>query len=461
MKPNQPNQAAMQYQRMTQQPVSHLIIKLSIPTTISMLTSSIYNMADTYFVGTLGTSASGAVGIVFGLMTILQAFGFLFGHGSGSILSRKLGARDTENASNAASIGLFGALFCGILISIFGLLYINPLMYLLGSTSTILPYARTYSICILLAAPIMTSSFVLNNVLRYEGRATFSMIGMTSGAILNILGDWLLIRHYHMGILGAGISTAVSQIIGFCILIAPFLRTKTQCHMSFRRAIKNLNILPNVFATGFPSLMRQGLTSISTMVLNGQARIYGDAAVSAMSIVARICFLLFSVGLGIGQGFQPVCSFNYGAKKYSRVRRGFLFTISLSECLLGVLFVVCMLYSSHLIAFFRDDPAVIEIGTFALRVQLIALLCQPLIIGANMMFQSIGANMQATFIAILRSGLFFIPLVLILPQFIQLTGVQIAQPISDVLSFLLTIPFAVSFLRKLPKDGDPPIVGRV
>lgn len=459
MNPNTSESVSEQYIRMTETPVSRLILKLGIPTTISMLATSIYNMADTYFVGSLGTSASGAVGIVFGLMAILQAVGFMFGHGAGSILSRSLGARDGERATNAASTGLFWSLAAGLLVTVFGLLFLNPLMRLLGSTETILPYAREYSMFILLAAPVMTGSFVLNNVLRYEGRALFSMVGLTTGGVLNIFGDWLLIRQLHMGIEGAGISTAVSQCISFCILLSPFLRGKTQSKLSLRAAKDSVRMVPEVCATGFPSLMRQGLTSISTMVLNGQAGVYGDAAVSAMTIVARICFFVFAVGLGIGQGFQPVSSFNYGAKKYSRVRRGFFFTLGVGECFLGLLAVVGMLLSSHLIGFFRDDPEVIVIGIFALRVQLVALFFQPLALCANMTFQSIGANKQATFIAVLRSGVYFIPLVLILPQFIGLTGVQIAQTVSDVLTFVTSVPFVIWFFRNLPQDGEPAIIG--
>lgn len=452
--------SAAQYRRMTETPVSRLILKLSVPTTVSMLATSIYNMADTYFVGDLGTSASGAVGVVFGLMAILQAVGFLFGHGAGSILARRLGGRDVESASRAASTGLCWSLLSGLAITALGLLFLTPLMRLLGSTETILPYARTYSVYILCAAPVMMGSFVLNNILRYEGHALFSMIGMTTGGVLNIFGDWLLVRGLHMGIAGAGLSTAVSQCIGFCILLSPFLRGRTQSRLSLRAAREGVRTLPEVCATGFPSLMRQGLTSVSTMVLNGQAGVYGDAAVSAMTIVARICFFVFAVGIGIGQGFQPVSSFNYGAKKYSRVRRGFWFTLGVSECLLGALAVIGMLLSSHLIGVFRDDPAVIEIGTFALRVQLVALFFQPLALCANMMFQSIGANRQATFLSILRSGLYFIPLIVLLPQVIGLTGVQIAQTISDVLTCLTAAPFVIWFFRRLPADGAAPVIGR-
>ena len=444
-------QSSAQYKKMTETPVPKLILMLGLPTTISMLVTSIYNMADTYFVGQIGTSASGAIGIVFGLMAIIQAFGFMFGHGAGSIISRSLGAKNLERASVIASTAFLCAALAGLLLSVFGLLFINPLMRLLGSTDTILPYARTYAIFILLAAPFMASSCVLNNVLRYEGRAALAMIGLVSGSLLNIFGDWLLVSRLDMGVAGAGISTAISQTISFCILFSMFLRGKTDSKVKFKWITKDFKDVLLICQTGLPSLMRQGLSSISTMVLNGQAGIYGDAAVAAMSIVNRICFLIFSVGLGIGQGFQPVSAFNYGAKKYDRVRKGFYFTWAVGELLLGGFAIVGLLCSQNLIAIFRDDPQVIEIGNFALSIQLWALFFQPLAVCANMMFQSIGKNAVATFLSMLRSGLFFIPTILILANTLGLTGVEISQTVADILAFAVSVPFVINFMRDLKR----------
>lgn len=443
-----------QYKKMTETPVSKLIIMLSIPTTISMLVTNIYNMADTYFVGKLGTSASGAVGIVFGLMAIIQAFGFMFGHGAGSIISRRLGAKDVESASRFASTSFVCALAAGGMITLFGLLFLEPLMRLLGSTDTILPYAKTYAVFILLAAPFMASSCVLNNILRYEGRAAFAMIGLTTGSILNIFGDWLLMMRLHLGVEGAGISTAVSQVISFFILLFMFLSGKTQSRLSVRWITRDPEEVFLICKTGLPSLMRQGLTSVSTMILNGQAGIYGDAAVAAMSIVNRICFFIFSIGLGIGQGFQPVSAFNYGAKKYDRVRKGFYFTWLAGEVLLGAIAVVGMFFPEQLVAFFRDDPEVIAIGSVALSVQLVALFFQPLTVCSNMMFQSVGKNGRATFLAMLRSGLCFIPAILILSRTLGLAGVEIAQTVADILSFFIAFPFAINFLKKLKEMSN-------
>jgi putative MATE family efflux protein len=385
-------------------------------------------------------------------MAVIQAVGFMLGHGAGSIISRKLGAKDTETANYVASTSFFTSLISGLFITVFGLLFSTPFLRLLGSTDTILPYAKDYALWILLAAPITMTSFVLNNILRYEGKAALAMIGLTTGGILNIFGDFLLIRVFHMAIHGAGISTAVSQLISFFILLSMFLRGKTQSRLSFgcfKNGIKNL---PQICSTGFPSLMRQGLSSVSTMLLNNAAGLYGDAAVAGMTIVNRICFFIFAVGLGIGQGFQPVCSFNYGAKKFKRVKKGFFFTWGVGEVLLSILAIIGLLLSDHLVGLFRDDPLVIEIGSFALKAQLIALFFQPLSICSNMMFQSIGKNKTATFLSALRSGLVFIPVLLISSRLIGLTGIQISQTITDVITFIVSFPFMVAFFKNMKKD---------
>jgi len=439
------------YNKMVNSPVSKLVIKLGIPTTISMLITSIYNMADTFFVGTLGTSASGAVGIVFGLMAIIQALGFMFGHGAGSIISRRLGSRDVKSAEVYASLSFFGSLIAGTVFGIFGLIFIDPLMQLLGCTPTILPYAREYGIYILISAPVMMSSFVLNNILRYEGKAYLAMIGLTIGGVLNMIGDPIFIYGFGMGISGAGLATALSQCISFSILLSMFLRKKTESKLVFDTFMHNIKEMPLIIQTGFPSLVRQGLNSIATMALNRYARIYGDTAVAAMSIVNRICFFIFAVGLGIGQGFQPVAGFNYGAKKYDRVKKAFYFTWIVGEILLGTLAIVGIILSGDLIGAFRNDPEVIAIGTIALRYQLITLFFQPITICATMLFQSIGANKLATLFSMLRNGLFFIPILIFLHLILGLHGVQMAQAIADILAFIVTVPIVIWFMKKLTR----------
>lgn len=447
-----------QYRKMTETPIPRLVVSLGIPTTISMLVTNIYNMADTFFVGTLGTSASGAIGIVFGFMSIVQAFGFMYGQGAGSILSRMLGQKNAEEASAYASVGFFLSLSTGALLSIVGFFCMDPLLRLLGSTETILPYARTYVFYVMLASPLMMSSFSMNTILRYEGKASLAMVGLVTGGVLNIAGDPIFMFAFHMGIAGAGLSTALSQCVSFTILLSAFLRGKTQSKLSIRYFRFSRRIW-NIVSTGFPSLVRQGLASLSTMVLNHCAAPYGDAAIAAMSIVSRINFFMFAVGLGMGQGFQPVAGYNYGAKIYSRVRGSFRFTLALSEAMLGVMAVVGFLLSPVVVGWFRNDPEVIAVGSVALRFQCAALLFQPLSVMSNMTFQITGQRALASFTAMLRSGLYFIPAVVALSLTAGVWGIETAQAIADVLAFFTVLPLIVRFFRKLPQDDAPASAG--
>lgn len=442
----------IQFDKMTKTPVPKLVLMLGFPTTVSMLVTNIYNMADTYFVGTIGTSASGAMGIVFGLMAIIQAFGFMFGHGAGSHISRQLGAGKVENARRYASTSFFLSIACGIVIALLGFLFQTPLMKLLGSTGSIMPYAKEYSTWILISAPAMASGCVLNNILRYEGRAAFAMVGLTSGGILNIFGDFILIRIFHLGVTGAGISTAVSQYISFGILLHPFLTGKTQSKMAFSYMTHDWKDVRDIVFVGMPSMLRQGLGSISVMVLNRCAAPFGDAAIAAMSISSRVINAMFCVGLGIGQGFQPVSAFNYGAKKYSRVKEACLFTMKFGVAVLAVAAVFGIVFAEPIVAVFRKDPEVIRIGTVVLRAQCAALVVMPVSVCGNMLFQSIGKGGTATFLASMRSGLFFIPVLLIFSRLWGLFGIQISQMTADILSAAVTVPMMMKFLRTLPAD---------
>lgn len=438
-----------QYERMIKQPIPSLILTLALPTTISMLVTNIYNMADTYFVSTVGTSATGAVGIVFGLMAILQAFGFMFGHGAGANISRRLGAKRVGEARIFASTSFFGSLFFGALIAILGLIFLNPLMYLMGSTSTILPYARAYAFFILIAAPAMTSSCVMNNILRYEGQASLAMIGLTSGSIINIFGDYIFMRIFHMGVTGAGLSTALSQYISAFILYSMYHKGKTQSCFKWQYVSLEKHVIGSIVAVGFPSLCRQGLNSISVMTLNFAAGIYGDEAIAAMSVVSRISNLIFSVGVGIGQGFQPVSAFSYGAKRYDRLKQAFIFTVTLSTILLSIISVICLCFTKPLLLLFTQDSQVLSIAQLAMKFECIAIFFMAISIGANMLFQSIGRSVIATFLAALRSGLAFIPLVILLPHIWGITGLVLSQPIADLCASIVPIPFIFSLFKEL------------
>ena len=448
------DRSAEQFRKMTETPIPKLILSLAAPTILSMLITSIYNLADTFFVGQISTSASGAVGIVSSLMAILQALGFMLGHGSGSIISRSLGSQNTDAATRFASTSFFTALVFGGIITAAGLLTLPDFMMLLGSTETILPHACAYARYILLAAPIMMSSLVMNNILRYEGKASFAMIGLVTGGLLNIALDPLFIFGLGMGTAGAGLATALSQTISFCILLSMFLRGKTVSQFRLSAVTREARDFGRILLGGAPSFGRQGLNSIGGMLLNLAARSYGDAAVAGMSIVSRIFMFIISVAIGVGQGLQPVASFNYGARKYRRVRQAAIFTIEAAFCMLVVLVGLCWVNGDALVRLFRDDPAVTAVALPAFHYQCLAMLLQPIIVVANMTFQSVGASGRATFLACCRQGVFFIPLILILPRTHGLFGVEICQPIADVLTFLVSLPFLLAFLQQLGRMDD-------
>ena len=444
----------LQFEKMTQTPVPKLILGLAAPTILSMLITSIYNLADTFFVGQLSTSASGAVGVVSSLMAIIQALGFMLGHGAGGIISRSLGSQDTHAATKFASTSFFTALTFGAVLAVLGLAALPDFMMLLGSTDTILPHACAYARPILIAAPLMISSLVMNNILRYEGKASFAMIGLVTGGVLNIALDPLFMFVFGLGTAGAGIATALSQSISFCILLSMFLRGKTVSQFRLSAVTREARDFGRILLGGAPSFGRQGLNSIGGMLLNLAARSHGDAAVAGMSIVSRIFMFIISVAIGVGQGLQPVASFNYGARKYRRVRQAAIFTIEAAFCMLVVLVGLCWVNGDALVRLFRDDPAVTTVALPAFHYQCLAMLLQPIIVVANMTFQSVGASGRATFLACCRQGVFFIPLILILPRTHGLFGVEICQPIADVLTFLVSLPFLLAFLQQLGRMDD-------
>ena len=448
------DRSALQFRQMTETPIPQLILSLATPTILSMLITSIYNLADTFFVGQISTSASGAVGVVSSLMAIIQALGFMLGHGAGTIISRSLGSRDTTAATRFASTSFFTALVFGVVLAVAGLGTLPHFMMLLGSTETILPHACAYARPILIAAPLMISSLVMNNILRYEGKASFAMIGLVTGGVLNIALDPLFMFVFGLGTAGAGIATALSQSISFCILLSMFLRGKTVSQFRLSAVTREARDFGRILLGGAPSFGRQGLNSIGGMLLNLAARSYGDAAVAGMSIVSRIFMFIISVAIGVGQGLQPVASFNYGARNYRRVRQAAIFTIEAAFCMLVVLVGLCWVNGDALIRLFRDDPAVTAVALPAFHYQCLAMLLHPIIVVANMTFQSVGASGRATFLACCRQGVFFIPLILILPRTHGLFGVEICQPIADVLTFLVSLPFLLAFLQQLGRMDD-------
>lgn len=440
------------YTFLTQAPVHRVIVTMAIPTIISMLVTGLYNIADTFFVGKIDTQATAAVGIVFSLMFFVQAMGFFFGHGSGNYISRELGARRHENAVKMASTGFFSSFFFGLVILVLGEIFLTPLSLMLGSTATILPYTEDYMQVILLGAPFLTSSLTLNNQMRLQGNANFAMYGIVTGAILNVLLDPFFIFTCGLGVSGAAWATVVGQVVSFVILF--FMARKGEnIAIRFRNFSPSIQRYKEIFYGGSPSMMRQGLACVATMSLNFAAGAYGDSAIAAMSIVSRIAMLSFAVVIGLGQGFQPVCGFCYGAGLYGRLKEAYKFTVTIGTFFLIVLAIIGWVISGTLIGVFRDDPEVIAIGIVALRWQLCVFPVNALILASNMLAQTCRKPWRANILAAARQGLFFIPLIFILPSYFGLLGVEMCQAVSDVLSFTLTVPIVIYTFREFTREA--------
>ena len=444
---------------MTTKAVAPLICELAVPTIISMLVTAFYNMADTFFVGKINTQSTAAVGIVFTVMALIQSCGFFFGHGTGNYISRKLGAREYKEAEEMAATGFFLAFICGVILGVLGLFFLEPLAVFLGSTPTILPYTKEYLRIILIGTPFMMSSFVLNNQLRFQGSASYAMVGIVTGAVVNIVLDPIFIFVLNMGVAGAALATVLSQVISFIMLYIGTLRGGN-IRIHIRNFKPGFASVYEIARGGFPSLCRQGLASIAGIFLNHMAGsyggIHGDAAIAAMSIVTRVSMFANSALIGFGQGFQPVCGMNYGAKKYERVREGYWFCVKYAFVFLVVVAAAGFIFAEPIIAVFRkDDAEVIRIGTLALRLHCVVFPLSSWIVMCNMMLQSIGRAVKASIVAAARQGLFFIPLIFILPRLFGLFGVQVCQTFSDIGSFALSLPIGLSELKRLKNNEEP------
>jgi putative MATE family efflux protein len=437
------------FERMTTEPVERLVCRMAVPTIVIMMVSALYNMADTYFVGSLGTSATAAVGLSFSLMAVIQAVGFFFGHGSGNYISRALGAQHTQDAQKMAATGFFTAFGMGLVIAISGTVFLTPLARLLGATDTSLPYTRDYLTCILLAAPFMVSSLMLNNLLRFQGKALLGMIGMTCGALVNIALDSLFILVFHLGVKGASLATMISQILSCIVLFIICDTGKDRVPILPRNYAATLGNYKEIVRGGVPSLLRQTLLSFSTLLLNHAAGSYGDGVIAAISVVSRVFLMASSALIGFGQGFQPVCGFNYGAKRYDRVKSAFWFCVRLSSVVLVIVGIACFIKAPGIIGLFRkDDREVIEIGARALRIQCFTFPLAGWIVLNNMMLQTMGKTIPASLLALARQGLFLIPLIFTLVPLLGVLGIQLCIPIAELCTFIVSFPMGIAVLHK-------------
>lgn len=442
-----------QYYEMSNAPISKIIPKLAVPTIISMLVTSIYNMADTFFVSQLGTSASGAVGIIFSAMAIIQALAFMIGMGTGNFIARMIGAGNRKLAEELASIAFFTGFGVGLVIAVIGNANIGQLVRMLGSTETIAPYAEAYASYIFVAAPFMICSFIMNNLLRFQGKALFAMVGITTGGVLNMVLDPIFIFGLDMGTAGAALATGLSQFISFCILLF-MCNSREECISIHPKKFKpTLAIYGEIIHGGLPSLGRQGIASIATIIMNTMAQPYGDAAIAAMSIVNRFMMFVGSAMIGFGQGYQPVCSYCFGARLYDRVKKACVYCVKVSTIFLLAVSVIGLIFSGNIIQMFRkDDLEVIRIGTLALRLQLLTMPLQGLVVmGGNMTPQSIGYGIRATIVSTARQGWLLIPILLCTVPVFGVLGIQMAQPIADVGTFILAAVVTKGIFKDLDR----------
>ena len=438
------------YKQMMEEPVHTLIPRLALPSMVSMIVVAVYNMADTFFVSQLGTSASAAVGVIYSMVAIIQAIAFMIGMGSGNEISRLLGAKKQEEAERYVAIGFFTEILLGVSIAIFSIIYIEDLVYALGSTKTIAPYAISYAKYVLLGTPFIMASLGMNNMLRFQGNSFYSMLGIATGGILNMFLDPLFIYGFHMGIMGAALATTLSQIVSFSILLYQCNRMPACISISFKNFKPSLKRYSLIFRFGLPSLARQGIAGVSTIILNFSAHPYGDAAIAAMAIVMRIIMFLNSLVIGFGQGFQPVCGYCYGAKNYKRVEEAYRFSLKVCFLMLMVMGTAVFIFAKPLITVFRKgDAEVIRIGYLALRLQCLTIPLSAQITMANMFSQTTGYPFRASFVALLRQGICLIPVLLILPPVFGLLGVQMSQPISDFFAAGIAFFITNGILREL------------
>ncbi len=442
-----------QHKKMTESSVTKLVISLSIPTVLSQMITSIYNMADTYFVTSLGDSAVGAVSVVYALQSIIQAIGYGLAMGASSLVSRKLGQEENQSASKYASCAFYAAFFLGLALTLGCLIDLDGLLLLFGSTETILPYAKAYALIILLGAPMMCASFVMNNVTRAQGRAVMAMIGLTAGGVFNIILDPIFIFTFEMGVGGAALATVVSQCISFVILLSFYLSGKSIISLSPKNISRKLADYGLIVKTGLPTVFRQGLGSLASTLLNVQVKVYGDAAIAAVGIANKIYMLLRSFVLGIGHGFQPVAGYNYGAKKNDRVKKAFWVATAVGTIVAGLSGGVLLLFSRQVIGFFNPETEeTLRIGSRMLIIMGFSLPTLGYSTYVNQLYQSLGYVKGATVLASCRQGIFFVPLIFALPAVFALDGILLTQPLSDVLTCVVSIPFNVYFLKKVLRN---------
>ena len=435
---------------MINEPISRVVMKMAVPTIVAFLINSIYSLADTYFVSGLGTNATAAVNVNSSLDQLIMMAGSMLAVGANSYIARLLGQEDDKKASQVLSTAFFLALGLGALLTVFGSVFMTPMVRLLGATPTCEQYSIDYATYVLLAAPFMASSFVMNQCLRSEGSATFSMIGMGFGGVLNCVLDPIFIFGLDMGVAGASLATAISKLVSFAILIVPYIFRRSVLHLSIRNFHFSMDIIGKVVSVGSSSMFRSGLAVLAGILLNNMAGEYSDSVLAGIGVCNKIMMFPFSIILGFGTGFQPVAGFNWGAKRYDRVMESYRFSAIVAFIGGLVMAVLLAVFADPIIVLFAGpDPQMRQIGAFCIILQCIALPIHAWVAVVNMFCAGLGNAGGALLLATARQGTCMIPILYPLAYFFGEYGVASVQAVADVLTLILAIPIAIYMLRKV------------
>lgn len=437
---------------MLNEPISRVIPKMAIPTIVAFLINSIYSLADTYFVSSLGTNATAAVSVNSSLDQLIMMCGSMLALGANSYIARLLGKGDDKKASRVLSTAFFTAFAIGALLMAFGISFMTPMVRLLGATPTCEQYSVDYATYVLLAAPFMASSFVMNQCLRSEGSAMLSMIGMGFGGVLNCVLDPIFIFGFDMGVAGASLATAISKLVSFAILLFPYITRRSVLHLSVFNYRPSKDIITEIVSVGSSSMFRSGLAVVASIMLNDIAGNISDSVLAGIGVSTKIMMFPFSIILGFGTGFQPVVGFNWGAKQYDRVKESYGFSSRvalLGSIIMGV--IVAVLADYIIVLFAGEDLEMRKIGALCIRLQCLALPVHAWVTVVNMLCTGLGNAFFAFLLAISRQGTCFIPIIYPLAYFFKANGVATAQAVADILTLVFAIPIIFTMLAKIKK----------
>ena len=426
------------------------LLAMGIPTMIGMLVNAFYNLVDAYFVGGLGESQMGAISVVYPLGQVVVGLGLLFGNGAASYISRLLGRGDKENADKVASTALYSSVSVGAVIIIISMVFLHPILKLLGATDSILPFAATYASIYIVSCIFNVFNVTMNNIVTSEGAAKTTMCALLTGAVLNIALDPLFIYVFDLGMAGAAIATAISQVVSTCVYLTYIFRKKSVFHFRVKDCTYTKETMSEIFKIGIPTLVFQILTSVSISLINNAAGDYGDSAIAGMGVVTRLISMGSLSVFGFIKGFQPIAGYSYGAKKFDRLREAIKTSILWSTAFCVIFGVILALFPTAIVSqFTKGDAEMIRIGAASLRANGISIMLFGFYTVYSSLFLALGKGREGFILGACRQGICFIPVILLLPIVWGLNGIMYAQPIADVLSAVITVFMAIPLHKKM------------